>query len=391
MNLINIGTYPPKQCGIATFSTDFRNSQLLNGNTVQIISVSDEKHQYAYGDEVVFNIRQNFRQDYLSAAEFINSRPENIDLVIIQHEYGIYGGKDGEYIIDLVKPLNVPYVLITHTVLPRPSEKQKQILNVLGVGSAGIICMTARSAELLNNLYGAPAEVIEIIPHGVTEFTPRPADLLKAKYGFSGKNIISTFGLLGPGKGLETAIRAMKYVIKDHPDVCYLILGQTHPMLIKKEGEKYRSMLEALVSELKLDSHVQFVNKFLTDEQLGEYLYMTDIYLSPYPNKDQAVSGTLAFAIGCARAIVSTSYSYAAEMLAGGRGLLSEPQNPEQIARLINQILTDHHLKAQLQAETKILGQNWSWPNIGMKYSGVFHTLTDKTTEEGSIIKYAGL
>jgi glycosyltransferase involved in cell wall biosynthesis len=368
---------------------DFRNSQLLNSNTVQVISVSDEKHQYTYGNEVIFNIRQNFRQDYVNAAAFINSMPEKIDLAVIQHEYGIYGGEDGEYIIDLVKQLDIPYVLITHTILPQPSKKQKQILNALGFGSAGIICMTARSCKLLNNLYEAPAELTKIIPHGVPEFTPRPASLLKAKYGFKGKNIISTFGLLGPGKGLEIAIQAMKYVVKDHPDTCYLILGQTHPMLIKSEGEKYRSMLESLVLELKLHSQVQFINKFLTDEQLGEYLYMTDVYLSPYPNKDQAVSGTLAFAIGCARAIVSTSYSYAVEMLSGGRGLLSEPQNPEQIAQLINKILTDNHLKASLQDKTKTLGANWSWPNVGLKYSEFFHTLTDKNAEKGQIIKYA--
>lgn len=371
MRVLNIGTYPPKQCGIATFSMDIRNSLTVNGITVDVLAISDENYQYAYGPEVVFNLRQQHKSDYIKAAAFINGSPA-IDLVLLQHEYGIYGGQDGEYLLELIKLLHKPFVLITHTVLPRPSRKQKEVLYELCSRAAGIVCMTRHSARLLTDLYEAPAEVLSIICHGVPAFKRQDSSFLKQKYHLQDKTVISTFGLLGPGKGLELGIEAVALLKDKFPDIRYLILGQTHPMLRKLEGEKYRQMLVNLVQQRQVEEQVLFVNRFLTDEELGEYLYMSDIYLSPYPNKDQAVSGTMAFAIGCGRAIVSTSYAYASEMLSENRGLLAKEADPAELAQLIEQLILDQELKARLQKKASQLGQSWQWPNIGREYKQFF-------------------
>ena len=391
MTILNVGTYPPKQCGIATFSMDLRNSLILQGHKVQVMTVSDDDSAYHYPDEVVLNLKQNHKQDYVRAATFVNTAP-HIQLLIIQHEYGIYGGEDGEYILELVKLLHKPFILITHTVLPRPSKRQKQILNDLCQRAAGIVCMTRLSSQLLIDLYEAPPELITVIAHGVPEFKRYPQNKLKKKYNLLDSEIISTFGLIGPGKGLELGIRAIADIIPRHPSVRYLILGQTHPMLQKHEGEKYRQMLINLVSELDIQDNVIFINKFLSDKELGEYLYMTDIYLSPYPNMDQAVSGTMAFAMGCGCAIVSTPYAYASEVLMEGRGLLSRGVEPRELASLMEIILNDKQVQKTLQKKAFQVGKTWTWPNVGKQYSLFFKQIrSDQTEQDESRLSYAKL
>ncbi|HCF50845.1 MAG TPA: glycosyl transferase family 1 [Syntrophomonas sp.] len=391
MNFLNVGTYPPKQCGIATFSMDLRESLLFNGHQVTVLSVSDNSYDYDYPPEVLFNLRQDQLAEYSRAAAFINSHPR-IDMVIIQHEYGIYGGSDGDYIIDLVKNLHKPYILICHTVLPHPSSHQKHILDMLCYHASGIVAMTRHSAGLLTDLYEAPGDLIKVIAHGVPNFKKQDARILKRKYHLEGRDIISTFGLIGPGKGLELGIQAFARIAPDFPNARYLILGQTHPMLVKNEGEKYRNMLENLVGELNLDDKVIFVNKFLNDEELGQYLYLTDVYLSPYPNRDQAVSGTMAFALGCGRAIVSTPYAYAREMLANGIGMLSKGTNPEELARLLKKVLSDRTLKMRLQDKAGRLGKSWTWSNIGKQYINLAHSILrpePATSQDGGSVSYA--
>lgn len=374
MAILNLGTYPPKQCGIATFSMDLRKSLIFQGNDVKVMAVAEEKNKYTYPDEVVFEINQQERHDYLKAAAYINSRPD-IDLLIIQHEYGIFGGADGEYIMDLVGSLHKPYVLITHTVLPAPTRRCKIILNYLASKAAAIVCMTQKSANLMADLYEAPPELIHLIAHGVPEFKKEASSKLKKRFGLEARQVISTFGLIGPGKGLELGIEAVASISRTYPEVIYLILGRTHPMLIKHEGERYRHMLEAMVAERGIEANVQFVNKYLSDEELGQYLYMSDIYLSPYPNQDQAVSGTMAFAIGCGRAIVSTPYSYALEALADGRGLIASKADPRELAELLERILTNPELKSQLQSNAYSLGKNWTWPSVGKQYTDMFKSM----------------
>lgn len=374
LNIVNLGTYPPKQCGIATFSMDLYKSLLLQNNNVEIMAVFDSDFKYRYGSEVVFKIRQHKRRDYIKAAHLINHSPD-IDIVIIQHEYGIYGGQDGEFILDFIDMLNKPYIIVTHTVLPQPIRNQKSVLNKLCSNASAIVCMTERSSRLLNELYGVLPEYIHVINHGVPDFKKQSQKDLKSKYKLTGKTIISTFGLIGPGKGLELGIKAMANIIKDFPHTHYFILGQTHPMLQKYEGEKYRNMLENLVRVLHIEDNVHFINRFLTDEELGEYLYLTDIYLSPYPNKDQAVSGTLAFALGCGRAIVSTAYAYAVEVLANGRGLIAEEADPHELAKLIRRVLSEPELKSSLMEKAYELGKDWNWPSIGKTYTELLYNI----------------
>jgi glycosyltransferase involved in cell wall biosynthesis len=391
MSIINLGTYPPRQCGIATFSMDLCNSLTINGQKTKIMSVSDEAYKYRYNNEVIFNLLQNQKSDYLKAARYINKTPD-ADLLVLQHEYGIYGGQDGEYIKELIENLHKPYVLVTHTVLPYPSKHQKDVLNNLCHRAAHIVCMTKRSANLLADLYEAPSELISIIPHGVPQFKTQSRNALKCKHNLEERDIISTFGLIGPGKGLELGIKAIAKVVKHYPQTLYLILGQTHPMLKKYEGEKYRQMLEQMVSDLKLQEYVRFVNRYLSYEEIGEYLNMTDIYLSPYPNKDQAVSGTLSFAMGCGRAIVSTSYAYAIEVLANNRGLLAEDSNPEELGSLVNRILEEPELKNTLEKNAFKSGRTWLWPNIGKQYNILFsRILNDTLIREEAYLSYVKL
>jgi glycosyltransferase involved in cell wall biosynthesis len=390
MPVLNIGTYPPKQCGIATFSMDLRNSLIINNNQVQVMAVSDNSYQYRYPDEVKFNLRQEQKQDYIHAATWINNCSDS-SMVIIQHEYGIYGGNDGEYILELARLINKPYIVITHTVLPHPSKHQKSVLHKLCSTAAGIVCMTEKSGQLLIDLYDVTPNLINLIGHGVPEFPRHPANLLKQEYDLDCRQVVSTFGLIGPGKGLELGIEAIASLVTDFPEICYLILGETHPMLKKSEGERYRQMLEGMVKDLSLENNVKFVNKYLTTDELGKYLYMTDIYLSPYPNKDQAVSGTMAFAMGCGRAIVSTSYAYAAEVLREGRGLLSSNPNPKELASLMKRILTDEKLKHTLQEKAYELGKTWSWPSVGKQYNLLFKRIVENKKQEEKKVNYAGL
>jgi glycosyltransferase involved in cell wall biosynthesis len=371
MFVVNLGTYPPKECGIATFSQDLRDNLIRAGAAVGVAAVSDNGCAYDYPDEVVYEIRQDIKKDYARTARQIN-RAADADLVILQHEYGIFGGPDGEYVLDFTNNLEKPYMLVVHTILPYPSHNQKAILDQLAQRAAVVICMSKRSERLLEVVYAAPQEKIAIIHHGVPVFQAKDREQLKRQYGYGGRQVITTFGLIGPGKGLEIGIRALQEVVARHPDVLYLIAGKTHPMLIKREGERYREMLNGLIADLRLEDNVSFVNHYMGHGELSDYLYMTDIYLSPYPNRDQAVSGTLSFAIGCGRAIVSTPYEYALAMLAEEqRGLIAADATPSNIAILLDRVLSNPVLKAHLERKTARIGKTIGWPYVASQYANL--------------------
>ncbi|MGD0153614.1 MAG: glycosyltransferase family 4 protein [Thermacetogeniaceae bacterium] len=377
MSIINLGTYPPKQCGIATFSKDLRDNLARVGVSMKIAAVSDTEYTYDYPEEVAYEIRQNIKRDYVKTARQINQSPE-IELVIIQHEYGIFGGADGEYVLDFTGSLAKPYMLVMHTILPHPSTGQKAILDQLSRKAAAVVCMTKRSAQLLEVVHAVPPEKICIIHHGVPVFQPKDREQLKQQYGYAGRQVITTFGLIGPGKGLEIGIRALQEVVVKHPEALYLIAGKTHPMLLKREGERYREMLNGLVTSLGLNDHVRFINHYMEQEELGDYLYMTDIYLSPYPNRDQAVSGTLAFAIGCGRAIVSTPYEYALAMLAEEqRGLIAADASVSNIATILDRVLSNPLLKAHLERKTARIGKTIGWPYVAAQYANLATRIVD--------------
>lgn len=366
MKFVNVSTYYPRQCGLASFSNDLRDSLVSAGHKVWIAAVSDKP--YTYPAEVYCEIQQNAKEDYLSAAHRINNSPQ-IQMVIIQHEYGIFGGRDGEYVVDFVAHLEKPFLLVTHTVLPRPKPGQRVILQILARKAAAVISMTRRSARLLSSIYGVSKDKIAIIPHGVPAFECKDREALKMRYGYTGRQVITTFGLIGPSKGLEIGIKAVERLVRKHPDVLYLIAGRTHPVLLEKEGESYRERLIEMCADLGLDKHVQFVNHFLEVEELGDLLYLSDVYLSPYPNRDQAVSGTLAYAVGCGRAIVSTPYEYALDMLKKQRlGLVAPEVSPVAISKLLDQVLSQQKLKVSLERKAASVGESIKWTGVAARY-----------------------
>lgn len=364
-----IGTYLPTRCGIATFSADLRDGLLAQGEKVRIAAVADAS--YLYPSEVVFRLKQDRRSDYAECADWINKSPD-IDMVLIQHEYGIFGGADGEYILDLAARLQKPSLLTAHTVLPRPSAHQQEVLRRLADYAAGVVCMTFRAREiLLGPVYNLFPTKVHVIPHGVPSFQPKDRDVLKRQHGFQGRRIITTFGLIGPGKGLEIGIRALSRIADKYPDCIYIIAGGTHPNLLRFEGERYREEVTRMVSELGLQDRIRFVNRFLEFEELEDYLFMTDIYLSPYPNLDQAVSGTLSFAVGCGKAVVATPYEHARELLDLGRGLVAPDTSPEALAGLLDKVLGDPGLQASLEEKAWEYGRSLTWNSVAGCYSQV--------------------
>ncbi|MEZ0535686.1 glycosyltransferase family 4 protein [Caldicellulosiruptoraceae bacterium PP1] len=360
-----ISTYPPRECGIATFTNDLVNAIEQKATSVEcsIVAISKEKH--LYNEKVVFDINQDKFSDYVKAANYINISKN--DVVVIEHEYGIFGGQDGEYIIPFVKLIKKPIITTFHTVLKNPNTKQFEILKKLSEISYKVITMANSTKDILINQYDVPEEKIKIIHHGVPLMNLADTEYLKKKYNLENKKIISTFGLISPGKGLEYSIKAMEKISKEVPNAIYLILGQTHPCVKKIKGEEYRNSLVSLVNQLNISNNVMFVDRYLTKKEIMEYLKISDVYLTPYIGREQAVSGTLAYAIGSGKAIVSTPYTYAKEMLSDGRGLLVEFEDHFSIADAVISILIDDKLKKSLETKAFKIGKEMFWPNIASK------------------------
>jgi glycosyltransferase involved in cell wall biosynthesis len=318
----------------------------------------------------MMELDQNDRSSYTQTASKLNH--SDIELLVIEHEYGIYGGDCGEYLLDFIGSLQIPFVTTLHTVLPVPDDKQRHILNVLGQKGEKIITMANNTVDILKNVYDIDPSKIAVISHGVPYMPRLSREKLKAESGLSNRSVISTFGLLGPGKGLEYGIEAIAKVAIKHKDVRYLILGRTHPAIKKESGEDYRSILEALVEKLGIADNVKFVNKYLTKEEIIKYLMISDIYLTPYLNKDQAVSGTLAYAAGYGRVIVSTPYNYAKEMLSQGRGLLTEFRDSKSIANCIEYVLEHPEEKEQMEQKTLKIGKTMMWKYVAEEYKDLF-------------------
>jgi len=368
-NVAFLSTYPPRECGIATFTQDLinamDNSKIIKTSVVAIRNSEDD----VYEDKVFAEIRQNNHDDYIEAAHKLND--SDIDLLVIEHEYGIFGGEYGDYIIDFVNSLDIPVVTTLHTILSEPNTKQRAIINTLGEKSAKIITMAKNTKQLLQSVYGIDSNKIEVIQHGVPKKLIQSRESLKKKFGYESMQIISTFGLLGPGKGLEHGIIAVSKVVKDHKDVMYLILGQTHPAL-KEEGQAYRNKLVKLVDELGLSRNIKFINKYLTKDEIIQYLQLSDIYMTPYLGKDQAVSGTMAYAVGYGRVIVSTPYLYAREMLSERRGMLAEFNSPDSMADCIKYVLQNPGQKARMERDVFRIGRTMYWDKVAQRYTEVF-------------------
>ena len=308
--------------------------------------------------------------DYPSAAQWIDAH--GFSAVSIQHEYGIWGGPDGGYVLDFVDALKTPIVTTLHTVLQNPSDSQRKILSLLIESSAATVVMSTSAAELLTRSYGTDPERVEIVPHGVPTLPLIAPDRVKPQMGLTGRTVILSFGLVGPGKGLEGAIAAMPAVVEADPSAVYVIVGATHPDLIRREGESYRRRLEELASSLGVGSHVRFVGRFVDARELGLWLEAADIFVTPYPNLEQIVSGTLSYAMGAGKAIVSTPYAYANELLADGRGRLVAAGSTAALAEGLIELALSRSLRAEYSRRAYAHSQAMRWPEIGAAYRQIF-------------------
>ncbi|HAC73788.1 MAG TPA: glycosyl transferase, partial [Porphyromonadaceae bacterium] len=382
MKIAYIGTYPPRQCGIGTFTENLCKSIALNvrQNTkthASVIAINDSSslQEYDYPPEVKFVVRQNYREDYINAAEQINL--SNSRACILNHEFGIFGGESGLYILSLTDRLKIPLTVVFHTVLKEPSFLQKNIIRKINETAAKIVVMSNKAVELLIGIYDIPPHKIEVIEHGVPDYQDVSHDAIKKEYNLSDRNVLLTFGFLGRNKGIETVIDALPAVVQKHPSLLYIVLGATHPNILKYSGEEYRNYLNKLVRDRKLQDNVIFLKSFVTEDVLFEYLRACDIYITPYNNKEQITSGTLAYAVGAGAAVLSTPYWHAEELLADGRGRLFDFKKPEQLSDILNELLDHPEKMNALREKAYNYGIQLRWPTIGKRYLKLLNAVKD--------------
>ena len=374
MRIVYLSTHLPRECGIATFNNslikgieaNLRKKHLYVQHSVVALNDSDDLHEYEYSQEVKFIIRQENERDYLKAAQLINN--SNTDVCVLEHEFGIFGGQSGIYILPLLHRLEKPVVTVLHTVLKDPSFIQKIIIQEIAKQSAKLIVFNKKAIDFLTSIYNVSAEKIELIEHGVPDLEPPISNPVKNFTSFRNRKLLMTFGLINRGKGLETVIRALPKVVAKHPDTLYAIIGNTHPAVLKARGEEYRDSLKLLASELKVDKHLVFINRFLPERELINYLSAADIYITPYLNEAQISSGTLSYAIGAGAATISTPYWHASELLSDNRGLLFDFRDSNALANLVNDLFDRPEKLAELKDNAYQYGKHLRWPNIAGKY-----------------------
>jgi len=366
-----ISSFPPRKCGIATFTSDLINSMALAAKgDFEPLVVALRLEDHKYNDPVKFEIRQNVKNDYICAADYINF--SHIDVVSVQHEFGLFGGEAGSYLSLLLNRLKVPIITTLHTVLGDPNPAYHKSLVDVCKASYKVITMNERGVSMLRDIYGISGKKGELIPHGIPDLPFVDSNYYKHKFGMEGRKTILTFGLLNKNKGVEAMLKAMPTIIEAEPSVIYIILGMTHPTVLKHEGESYRFSLQQMVKELGLQKHVIFHNRFVGDEELHNFLCAADIYVTPYLNREQLTSGTLSFAVGTGKAVVSTPYWAAMELLADGRGKLVRFGDSKQIAEAITEILKDDSLFYSLRRRAYEYGRSRTWPQIGQTYWKLF-------------------
>ncbi|KQM18973.1 glycosyltransferase family 4 protein [Novosphingobium sp. Leaf2] len=358
-----IGNFGPRKCGIATFTTDVfdKLAEYHPEIAVDVYALDDPAQPLSYTN-VVDTIAWNDIADYERAARKIND--SGVDVVWLQHEYGIFGGDDGEMVTHFVNRLAAPLVLTLHTVLTDPSERQRAILRHLVTRASRIMVMSRTSCDLLENAYGAPADILEVIDHGAPDRPFGRQEEFKARLGLSGRKVLTTFGLLGPGKGLEHAIRALPAIVERHPETVYRIVGATHPNLVAQHGEAYREGLIALSRELGVADHIIWDNRFLDTPELLDQLEACDIYLTPYPGMQQSTSGTLSYAVALGKAVVSTPYVHARELLANDVGCLIEVNSSSAIADAVIGLLDVPEDLEAMQRRAYMRGRETIWPRF---------------------------
>jgi glycosyltransferase involved in cell wall biosynthesis len=365
-----LSTYPPRECGIATFTRDLLDAVdgVSEFKPPRVIAVNETGAIYHYDKRVKWAIERDSVDDYLQAASYINS--SNVDLVNLQHEFGLFGGDYGEYINYFLENLKKPVITTLHTVQPDFDPKAHAVLRNVIAKSESIVVIVRVAIEILRK-QGIPIKRYAVIPHGCPYIPFVNSETIKGSLGLKGRFVISTFGLMSRSKGIEYAIRALPSVIEREPQAIYLIIGETHPEVRKNEGENYRKKLMKLINELGLENHVRFHNRFLSKRELVEYLQATDVYVTSYVSPNQISSGTLAYALGAGRAVVSTPYLHAQEALAEGRGLFCKFRDPRSIADCINKLL-DEDLRKSVQAKVYKYSKRFVWSNVAKRYAKLF-------------------
>ncbi len=366
-----VGSYPPRECGIATFTEDIRGSyDILFGQPSDVIAVTDERRAYDYPPCVVAEIHRDDRQSFLAAARFANDHPA--DVVNVQHEYGLFGGDRGAYLLDFLAELRKPVVVTLHTTLPSPDERMRFVTRELCNRSSSVVVLAYTGRRILEEHYGIDPRRVEVILHGVPDVPLRRSHHFKRNLGLGDRHVLSTFGLLSRGKGIQYVIEALPAIFARHPDSVYLLLGETHPEVKKHEGEAYRESLAARVEELGLSDRVRFIDHYMHDAEVVEYLQATDVYVSPSLDPDQIVSGTLSYAVACGRVVVATASVYARELLADGRGITVPFRDSASVASAVNAVLDDPQLRSSLETTAYRFGRSMTWTRVARRYESAF-------------------
>ena len=384
MKMLIVSSYPPRKCGIATFSNDILNSVTsMFGNTlpIEICALQNDKTLYKYDGKVSYTLSTSQLQEYRNVAEKINER-DDIGLVCVQHEFGLFGGDYGNYLLAFLLALNKPIATVFHSVLSKPNEKIKKVVQAIASLSDRIIVLTKYSKDVLIKEYGYQESKITIIEHGTHIVLWKQKEMLKKKYHYSNNIVLSTFGLISENKSIETALYALPKIVEINPRVIYLVIGKTHPEILKREGETYRNKLIAIVQKLKLEKNVIFINEYLDLDQLLEYLTLSDIYLFTSKDPNQAVSGTLAYAMGCGCAVISNPIPHAAEILDGSNGiLLDEFENSKGFQKAIQKLIENNEERIAMAKKAFSMTRATAWENIAIKYGLLFGELTNRTED----------
>ena len=366
--VVFLGDYLPRKCGIATFTTDLRCAVAAEFPAMQcpVVPVNDLEEGYDYPPEVRFEIAEQDLPSYLRAADFLNI--SDVDVVCLEHEFGIFGGAAGSHVLALLRELRMPIVTTLHTVLRDPNAEQRRVMRDLIRLSTRLVVMSERGREFLREVYQAPENKIDLIPHGIPDMPFADPNFFKDEFAVAGKQVLLTFGLLSPNKGIEFALRALPDIIREFPNVVYIVLGQTHPNLLRHEGEAYRLSLELLAKDLGVQKHVVFFNRFVELEELMRFIGAADIYLTPYLTEAQITSGTLAYAFGAGNAVVSTPYWHAAELLTKERGKLVPFRDSPAIVTAVVELLRDEPLRHSMRKNAYKLGRDMVWSRVARLY-----------------------
>jgi len=370
-----VGNYLPRHCGIATFTTDLCDAIHAEYGAIELLAlpVNDTEEGYTYPARVRFELSEDNLASYRQAADFLNF--SNIDLVCLQHEYGIFGGPAGSHILELLRRLQMPFATTLHTVLRDPNPDQLAVMEEIATLSDRLIVMSQQSSDILQEVFHVPTEKIDLIPHGIPDLPFTDPSFYKDGFGTEGKEVLLTFGLLSPNKGIENVIRALPAILGRHSNVVYMVSGVTHPHILRREGDKYRHYLQNLAKSLGVEANVIFRNRFVSPQEMMELIGAADIYITPYKHKAQVVSGTLAYALSAGKAIISTPYLHAIELLDEERGALVPFENPEALAEKTIELLDNNTARHAMRKRAYLYAREMVWSRVAQKYMKSFERM----------------